>query len=174
MLPKAPHKLVESPRSALNRRTWTPWAEGVPIVVEGSQGRRMHLTLFCITDPCSAMKPCFDAFCTLVFSLLREILSAALDDQLIEHHRLCASWVSSILRGWQSNPRAGRRNGLQGSFPPSRSTKKEQARRPRSTARRREPSSPNSNLRMARLSSQIGERAARHRHKLPIEARGRS
>ena len=65
MLPKAPHKLVESPRSALNRRTWTPWAEGVPIVVQGSQGRRMHLTLFCITDLCSAMTPCFDAFCTL-------------------------------------------------------------------------------------------------------------
>ena len=87
MLPKAPHKLVESPRSALNRRTWTPWAEGVPIVVEGSQGRRMHLTLFCITDLCSAMKPCFDAFCTPVFSLLREILSAALDDdRLIERH----------------------------------------------------------------------------------------
>ena len=125
MLPKAPHKLVESPRSALNRRTWTPWAEGVPIVVEGSQGRRMHLTLFCITDPCSAMKPCFDAFCTLVFSLLREILSAALDDQLIEHHRLYASCVSSSLRGWQSNPRAGRRNGLQGSFPPSQKHQEE-------------------------------------------------
>ena len=146
MLPKAPHKLVESPRSALNRRTWTPW--GVAIVVEGSQGRRMHLTLFCITDLCSAMKPCFDAFCTPVFSLLREILSAALDDQLIEHHRLYASCVSSSLRGWQSNPRAGRRNGLQGSFPPSRSTKKEQAGRPRSRARLREPSSPNSSLQL--------------------------
>ena len=85
----------------------------------------MHLTLFCITDLCSAMKPCFDAFCTPVFSLLREILSAALDDQLIEHHRLYASCVSSSLRGWQSNPRAGRRNGLQGSFPPSQKHQEE-------------------------------------------------
>ena len=107
MLPKAPHKLVESPRSALNRRTWTPWAEGVPIVVEGSQGRRMHLTLFCITDPCSAMKPCFDAFCTLVFSLLREILSAALDDQLIEHHRLCALGFPRVSAGGKATHAPG-------------------------------------------------------------------